>query len=123
VARYIAKNVVAAGLATKAEVQLAYAIGVAEPVSVMVDTFGTATVEEERITSLVRENFLLTPKGIIEALDLRRPIYKPTAAYGHFGRTGPGFTWERTDRAEALRKAAGLGAPTQTAAAEVAARR
>jgi len=122
-ARYIAKNVVAAGLATKAEVQLAYAIGVAEPVSVMVDTFGTATVEEERITSLVRENFLLTPKGIIEALDLRRPIYKPTAAYGHFGRSGPGFTWERTDRAQALRKAAGLGAPTQTAAAEVAARR
>src|SRR5208282_2844637 len=122
-ARYIAKNIVAAGLASKAEVQLAYAIGVAEPVSVMVDTFGTATVDEERITSLVREFFLLTPKGIIEALDLRRPVYKPTAAYGHFGRTGPGFTWERTDRAEALRKAAGLGAPTQTAAAEVGARR
>jgi len=122
-ARYIAKNVVSAGLATKAEVQLAYAIGVAEPVSVMVDTFGTATVDEERITALVREFFLLTPKGIIEALDLRRPIYKPTAAYGHFGRSGPGFTWERTDRAEALRKAAGLGAPAQTAAAEVGARR
>jgi len=122
-ARYIAKNVVAAGLASKAEVQLAYAIGVAEPVSVMVDTFGTATVAEEKITSLVREFFLLTPKGIIEALDLRRPVYKPTAAYGHFGRTGAGFTWERTDRADALRKAAGLGAPAQTAAAEVAARR
>jgi S-adenosylmethionine synthetase len=122
-ARYIAKNVVAAGLATKAEVQLAYAIGVAEPVSVMIDTFGTATVAEERITALVRETFLLTPKGIIEALDLRRPIYKPTAAYGHFGRTGSGFTWERTDRADALRKAAGLGAPAQTAAAEVGARR
>jgi S-adenosylmethionine synthetase len=122
-ARYIAKNVVAAGLAAKAEVQLAYAIGVAEPVSVMVDTFGTATVDEEKITSLVREFFLLTPKGIIEALDLRRPIYKPTAAYGHFGRTGPGFTWERTDRAEALRKAAGLGAPAQNTAAEVGARR
>jgi len=122
-ARYIAKNVVAAGLATKAEVQLAYAIGVAEPVSVMVDTFGTATVPEERITALVRETFLLTPKGIIEALDLRKPVYKPTAAYGHFGRTGPGFTWERTDRADALRKAAGLGAPAQTATAEVAARR
>jgi S-adenosylmethionine synthetase len=122
-ARYIAKNVVSAGLATKAEVQLAYAIGVAEPVSVMVDTFGTATVDEERITALVREFFLLTPKGIIEALDLRRPIYKPTAAYGHFGRSGPGFTWERTDRTEALRKAAGLGAPAQTAAAEVGARR
>jgi S-adenosylmethionine synthetase len=122
-ARYIAKNVVAAGLATKAEVQLAYAIGVAEPVSVMVDTFGTATVPEERITALVRETFLLTPKGIIEALDLRKPVYKPTAAYGHFGRTGPGFTWERTDRADALRKAAGLGAPAQSATVEVAARR
>jgi len=108
-ARYIAKNIVSAGLARKAEVQLAYAIGVAEPVSVMVDAFGTENIPEERITALVRENFSLTPKGIIEALDLRRPIYKPTAAYGHFGRTGPGFTWERTDRAAALRKAAGLG--------------
>ncbi len=123
-ARYIAKNVVAAGLATKAEVQLAYAIGVAEPVSVMVDTFGTATVDEEKITSLVREHFVLTPKGIIETLDLRRPIYKPTAAYGHFGRSGPGFTWEKTDRAGVLRKAAGLGAVAEqpAAAAEVAAR-
>jgi S-adenosylmethionine synthetase len=110
-ARYIAKNLVAAGLARKAEVQLAYAIGVAEPVSVMADTFGTATVSDEKITSLIREYFALTPKGIIEALDLRRPIYKDTAAYGHFGRSGPGFTWERTDRADALRKAAGLGAP------------
>jgi S-adenosylmethionine synthetase len=119
-ARYIAKNVVAAGLATKAEVQLAYAIGVAEPVSVMVDSFGTAAVDEEKITQLVRENFKLTPKGIIEALDLRRPVYKPTAAYGHFGRSGPGFTWEKTDRADALRRAAGLGA---TATAEVGARR
>jgi S-adenosylmethionine synthetase len=109
-ARYIAKNVVAAGLARKAEVQLAYAIGVAEPVSVMVDTFGTATVPESRIISLVRESFSLTPKAIIETLDLRRPIYKATAAYGHFGRSGPGFTWERTDRADTLRKAAGLGA-------------
>jgi S-adenosylmethionine synthetase len=118
-ARYIAKNVVAAGLASKAEVQLAYAIGVAEPVSVMVDSFGTATVDEEKITQLVRENFKLTPKGIIEALDLRRPVYKPTAAYGHFGRSGPGFTWEKTDRADALRKAAGLGA---VATAEVGAR-
>jgi len=117
-ARYIAKNIVAAGLASRAEVQLAYAIGVAEPVSVMVDTFGTATIPEEKITQLVRENFSLTPKAIIETLDLRRPIYKPTAAYGHFGRTGAGFTWERTDRADALRKAAG-----STAVAEVAARR
>ena len=110
-ARYIAKNIVAAGLARKAEVQLAYAIGVAEPVSVMADTFGTETVSEQKITALIREYFSLTPKGIIEALDLRRPIYKDTAAYGHFGRSGPGFTWERTDRADALRKAAGLGAP------------
>jgi S-adenosylmethionine synthetase len=121
-ARYIAKNIVAAGLARKAEVQLAYAIGVADPVSVMVDTFGTATVPEEKITALVREHFKLTPKGIIETLDLRRPIYKPTAAFGHFGRTGPGFTWERTDRAEGLRKAAGLGNVTAKAPAEVGAR-
>jgi len=110
-ARYIAKNIVAAGLARKAEVQLAYAIGVAEPVSVMADTFGTANISEAKITDLIREYFSLTPKGIIETLDLRRPIYKDTAAYGHFGRSGPGFTWERTDRADALRKAAGLGAP------------
>jgi S-adenosylmethionine synthetase len=106
-ARYIAKNVVAAGLASKAEVQLAYAIGVAEPVSVMVDSFGTATVPEEKITEVVREIFQLTPKAIIETLDLRRPIYKDTAAYGHFGRKGAGFTWEKTDRADALRKTAG----------------
>jgi S-adenosylmethionine synthetase len=109
-ARYIAKNVVAAGLATKAEVQLAYAIGVAEPVSVMVDSFGTATIPEEKITEVVRETFQLTPKAIIETLDLRRPIYKDTAAYGHFGRKGAGFTWEKTDRADALRKAAGATA-------------
>jgi S-adenosylmethionine synthetase len=118
-ARYIAKNIVASGLASRAEVQLAYAIGVAEPVSVMVDTFGTATIPEEKITAIVRDTFSLTPKGIIEALDLRKPIYKQTAAYGHFGRSGAGFTWERTDRAEALRKGAGLGAPV----AEVASRR
>jgi S-adenosylmethionine synthetase len=115
-ARYIAKNIVAAGLASRAEVQLAYAIGVAEPVSVMVDTFGTGTIPEEKITELVRQNFSLTPKAIIETLDLRRPVYKQTAAYGHFGRTGPGFTWEKTDRADALRKAAGLGAPVEAAA-------
>jgi S-adenosylmethionine synthetase len=118
-ARYVAKNIVAAGLASRAEVQLAYAIGVAEPVSVMVDTFGTATIPEEKLTALVRENFKLTPKAIIETLDLRKPIYKATAAYGHFGRKGDGgFTWERTDRADALRKAAGLSVE-----AEVAARR
>jgi S-adenosylmethionine synthetase len=119
-ARYIAKNVVAAGLARKAEVQLAYAIGVAEPVSVMAETFGTAAISEEKIIALIREYFSLTPKGIIETLDLRRPIYKDTAAYGHFGRSGPGFTWERTDRADALRKSAGLGA---TAPVEAAAHR
>jgi S-adenosylmethionine synthetase len=119
-ARYIAKNLVAAGLARKAEVQLAYAIGVADPVSVMADTFGTATVSEEKITELIREFFKLTPKSIIETLDLRRPIYKATAAYGHFGRSEAGFTWERTDRADALRKAVGFGA---AATAEVAARR
>jgi S-adenosylmethionine synthetase len=116
-ARYIAKNLVAAGLARKAEVQLAYAIGVAEPVSVMAETFGTASVSEEKITALIREYFSLTPKGIIETLDLRRPIYKDTAAYGHFGRSGPGFTWERTDRADALRKAAGLGVAASVEAA------
>jgi len=119
-ARYIAKNIVAAGLARKTEVQLAYAIGVAEPVSVMADTFGTAAISEEKITALIREYFSLTPKGIIEALDLRRPVYKETAAYGHFGRSGPGFSWERTDRADALRKAAGLVA---TATVEAGAHR
>ena len=116
-ARNIAKNVVRAGLARKVEVQLAYAIGVAEPVSVMAETFGTAAVSDEKITALIREYFPLTPKGIIEALDLRRPIYKDTAAYGHFGRSGPSFTWERTDRADALRKAAGLGTAATVEAA------
>jgi S-adenosylmethionine synthetase len=106
-ARYIAKNIVAAGLAKKVEVQLAYAIGVAEPVSVMADTFGTGTIPNSQITELVRALFKLTPKGIIETLDLRRPIYRPTASYGHFGRSGPGFTWERADKAEALRAEAG----------------
>ena len=115
-ARYIAKNIVAAGLAKRAEVQLAYAIGVAEPVSVMVDTFGTGAISEEKITELVRQNFSLTPKAIIETLDLRRPVYKATAAYGHFGRNGAGFTWEKTDRADALRKAAGLGAAVEAVA-------
>jgi S-adenosylmethionine synthetase len=105
-ARYVAKNIVAAGLASKVEVQLAYAIGVAEPVSVMTQSFGTGTIPDSQITELIREFFKLTPKAIIETLDLRRPIYRPTAAYGHFGRTGPGFTWERTDKADAIRKAA-----------------
>jgi S-adenosylmethionine synthetase len=107
-ARYIAKNIVAAGLADRCEVQLAYAIGVAEPVSVLVDTFGTGKVSSEKLQQLVRENFQLTPKGIIESLNLRRPIYRKTAAYGHFGREDKDFTWEATDKAAALRKAAGL---------------
>jgi S-adenosylmethionine synthetase len=107
-ARYIAKNCVAAGFAERVQVQLAYAIGVADPVSVMVDTFGTGKIANAKITELVRAHFKLTPKGIIEDLDLRRPIYKKTAAFGHFGRSEPEFTWERTDRADALRKAAGL---------------
>ena len=107
-ARYIAKNIVAAGLADRCEVQLAYAIGVAEPVSVLVDTFGTAKVDEAKIAELVRANFQLTPKGIMESLNLRRPIYRKTAAYGHFGRNDPDFTWEKTDKAAALREQAGL---------------
>jgi S-adenosylmethionine synthetase len=107
-ARYIAKNVVAAGIADRALVQIAYAIGVAEPVSVMVRTEGTGRIPENRITELVRAHFKLTPRGIIEQLDLRRPIYKKTAAFGHFGRTEPEFTWERTDRAAGLRADAGL---------------
>jgi len=107
-ARYIAKNIVAAGLADRCEVQLAYAIGVAEPVSVLIETFGTAKVDEQTISDLVRANFKLTPKGIIESLNLRRPIYRKTAAYGHFGRNEPEFTWESTDKAAALREQAGL---------------
>ena len=107
-ARYVAKNMVAAGLADRCLVQLAYAIGVADPVSVLVDTQGTGRVEESRLAGMVREFFELTPKGIIKELDLRRPIYKQTAAYGHFGRDEEGFTWEKTDKAEALREAAGI---------------
>ncbi|HWZ44873.1 MAG TPA: methionine adenosyltransferase [Candidatus Saccharimonadales bacterium] len=106
--RYIAKNIVAAGLADRCEVQLAYAIGVAEPVSVLVDTFGTGSVPSDRLEDLVRANFQLTPKGIMESLRLRRPIYKKTAAYGHFGRKDPDFTWEATDKAATLREQ-GLG--------------
>jgi S-adenosylmethionine synthetase len=116
VARYIAKNIVAAGLADKCELQLAYAIGVAEPVSVLVETFGTAKVDPEIIPDLVRANFQLTPKGIIESLDLRRPIYRKTAAYGHFGRNDKDFTWEATDKAAKLASDAGLREPAlQTA--------
>jgi S-adenosylmethionine synthetase len=105
-ARYIAKNLVAAKLAQRCEVQLAYAIGVAEPVSVTVNTFGTGAIPDDRFTTLVRDNFILTPRGIIEMLNLRRPIYRKTAAFGHFGRNEPTFTWEATDKAEALQKSA-----------------
>jgi len=107
-ARYVAKNIVAAGLADRCLVQLAYAIGVAEPVSVMVDTKGTGRISENALANLVRSNFDLTPRGIIEELDLRRPIYQATAAYGHFGRDEDGFSWETADKAEALRNAAGV---------------
>jgi S-adenosylmethionine synthetase len=118
-ARYIAKNIVAAGLAKRCEVQLAYAIGVAEPVSVLVETFGTGAVDSATLQKLVRENFKLTPKGIIESLNLRRPIYRKTAAYGHFGRADADFTWEATDKAQALREAAGLkGKPELVSAAK-----
>jgi S-adenosylmethionine synthetase len=105
-ARYVAKNIVAAGLAEKCEIQVAYAIGVAEPVSILIDTFGTATTSEQKITDLVKKNFDFRPKAIIEHLDLRRPIFRKTAAYGHFGRNDPDFTWEKTDKAELLKKEA-----------------
>ena len=107
-ARYVAKNIVAAGLANKCEIQVSYAIGVAEPTSVMVETFGTAKIDESRIEALVREHFDLRPYGIVKMLDLLRPVYTGTSAYGHFGREEPAFTWERTDKAEMLRKEAGL---------------
>lgn len=107
-ARYIAKNLVAAGIADRAEVQIAYAIGIPEPVSILVDTYGTGRVEQELMARLIRENFPLTPKGIIDALNLRRPIFRKTAAYGHFGRNDSDFTWENTDKAAKLKKDAGL---------------
>ena len=107
-ARYIAKNVLAAGLTRRCEVQLAYAIGVAEPVSVMINTFGTSRIPPDRIAELVQNNFVLRPKAMIDYLDLLRPIYKKTAVYGHFGRTDPDFTWERTDKADILRNEAGI---------------
>ena len=107
-ARYVAKNIVAAGIADKCEIELAYAIGVAEPVSIFVDTFGTGKISDERIIELIRKNFELRPAGIIDMLDLRRPIYKKTAAYGHFGRTDIDLTWEHTDKADVLRREAGL---------------
>ncbi len=106
--RYVAKNIVAAGLAEECEVQLAYAIGIAEPVSVMIDTFGTGKIPTNKIAEIVKKTFDMRPKGIIQTLDLLRPIYKKTAAYGHFGRSEPEFTWERTDKADELRKLAGI---------------
>jgi S-adenosylmethionine synthetase len=108
ISRYIAKNIVAAGIADKVEVQLAYAIGIPEPVSILIDTFETGRIEEAQIARLVRNNFDLTPKGIIDHLRLRRPIYRKTAAYGHFGKNDPDLTWENTDKAEALKKEAGI---------------
>jgi S-adenosylmethionine synthetase len=107
-ARYIAKNIVAAGIAERVQVQMAYAIGVPEPVSVLVETFGTGKIPSENIVKIVRKSFDLTPKGMIETLNLRRPIFKKTAAYGHFGRNDPDFTWEKTDKAKTLKKEAGL---------------
>ncbi|MEJ2178791.1 MAG: methionine adenosyltransferase domain-containing protein, partial [Gammaproteobacteria bacterium] len=106
--RYVAKNIVAAGLADRCEVQVAYAIGVAKPVSIMVDTFGTGKISDDAIADLVHDHFDLRPKAIVQTLDLLRPIYKETAAYGHFGRTGVNFTWEKTDKADALKADAGL---------------
>jgi S-adenosylmethionine synthetase len=101
-ARHVAKNIIAAGLADKCEVQVAYAIGVAEPISIMIDTFGTGKVSEDQIEAKVRKAFDMTPAGIIKTLDLKRPIYRKTAAYGHFGRNDPGFTWESIDKASLL---------------------
>ena len=106
--RYVAKNIVAAGIADRCEIQISYAIGVAEPTSITIETFGTGKIDDERITQLVKDHFDLRPRGIIQMLDLRRPIYTKTAAYGHFGREEPEFTWERTDKAEILRDAAGI---------------
>ena len=102
-ARYVAKNIVAAGIAKKCEIQLSYAIGVAHPTSIMVDTFGTGKISDEKLVEIIRENFDLRPAGIIQMLNLRRPIYKQTAAYGHFGRTDVDFPWEKTDKAELLK--------------------
>ncbi|MEC8695491.1 MAG: methionine adenosyltransferase domain-containing protein, partial [Pseudomonadota bacterium] len=103
--RYVAKNIVAAGLAQRCEIQVSYAIGVAEPTSISLDTFGTGKISDERIVQLVREHFDLRPRGLIEMLDLKRPIYQTTAAYGHFGRTEDTFSWEKTDKADTLAQA------------------
>ena len=115
-ARYVAKNIVAAGLATKCEVQVAYAIGVADPVSILIETFGTETIPNAKIVELVKQHFDFKPKAMIEQLNLRRPIYQKTAAYGHFGRNDPDFTWEKTDKAELLKQESNT--PPQTATEE-----
>jgi S-adenosylmethionine synthetase len=107
-ARYVAKNIVAAGLAERCEIQVSYAIGVAEPTSITVETFGTSKLSEDRLVQIIRDNFDLRPKGLIKMLDLLRPIYQATAAYGHFGRTEEAFSWEKTDKVDALKDAAGL---------------
>src|SRR5262249_5535597 len=117
-ARHIAKNLVAAGVAGRCEIQLAYAIGVAEPGSVMVGTYGTGSGDDERLVQVVREVFPLTPLGIIDYLQLRRPIYKQTAAFGHFGRTEPGFSWEGTNKADEIRQASGLSRELEMKAAK-----
>jgi S-adenosylmethionine synthetase len=113
-ARYVAKNIVAANLADKCTVQLAYAIGVAEPVSIMIDTHGTSDIDEETLVKAVRKTFAMTPEGIIESLKLRRPIFRSTAAYGHFGRTEETFTWEKTDKAVLLRRELGLSTASKS---------
>ena len=118
-ARWVAKNIVAAGLADKCEVQLSYCIGIAEPTSVNVDCFGTNKVEEDRIVAAVKKHFKLTPRWIIETLQLRRPIYQKTAAYGHFGRNDPDFTWENTGMAELLRKECGMAEKKLTVASSI----
>jgi S-adenosylmethionine synthetase len=107
-ARYVAKNIVAAGLAERCEIQVSYAIGVAEPTSITVETFGTGKISEDRMVQIIRDIFDLRPKGLIAMLDLLKPIYQPTAAYGHFGRTEESFSWEKTDKVDALKDAAGL---------------
>jgi S-adenosylmethionine synthetase len=104
----VAKNIVAAGLAERCEIQVSYAIGVAEPTSITVETFGTSKLTEDRLVQIIRDNFDLRPKGLIKMLDLLKPIYQPTAAYGHFGRTEESFSWERTDKVDALKDAAGI---------------
>ena len=106
--RYVAKNIVAAGLASQCQIQISYAIGIAQPTSIAIDTFGTGKIDENKLIEIVQEHFDLRPKGIIKMLDLQRPIYAKTAAYGHFGREEPEFTWERTDKAQLLREAAGI---------------